>query len=1466
MKIRFILLFSTFILFSFVNGIQAQTSNISEGCFPLEVSFSGPTGQAGYFWDFMDGTVSTIQNPTNTFLSAGTYNVELRDAQGGTLIGTLTINVYEEPEVTITADPAGGCTPLITTFTSNISNSAIMGTSYQWTFGDGGSGAGATTNHTYNDGGTFDIGLQIITNLTGCDVTRDFQDVVTATDQPDANFTLTPNPAVSCTAPLEVGFNNTSTSPGLTYQWDFGNGQTSTAVNPANITYTEEGSFDVTLTATNSAGCSRVITRNVNIGNPIASFIIPDTLCVDQSVSIDNNSTIGAYSWDFGADASPPVSNQVNPSVTYSTPGNKTITLNVTAAGGCTGDTTVTVFVQEVSPEFTLTANPICDDPFQFTLTPEYMDPNATYEWSVNRINIPFETLLASNEMSPTFEYINPDTTIYSKRGDIILRIEYEVTSPQGCTVTGVLVDTLYEPNALFMPDVVDGCAPVAVVFSDSSNSVDPIVSYTYIYGDGSQQTFNNDDDHTYTYTDPGEYDVVLIIENDQGCRDTSYAVRIEVGAPITPDFTVTETTVCPGDTVQFTDLTNDPNIDAWHFSAEDGRASHCYQENELLYNFDNSNGPQDITLQVEYNGCFSEVTKEDFITVNGPIARIDYLVDCADTLLNVIFRDSSIDATSITWDFGDSTTSTVSDLTHLYDSTGNYMVFLTAENDMSGCPASVDSAIVYVKDIQAAFVIDSFICIGTDITLDGSMSQDVDNRCWKGYDWHFSWDRPITTMDSMTNKMFNADGDHTVELVTTDINGCRDTASQDVWVFSSQPDFTFTEDTICIPSEILTFTDMSTSDTTLVSWEWDFGDMGMGMDSVTTHTYTTSPFPDGPLAGPLVTTVNVTLTVEDILGCPNETTKSITIYEPSANITTDPSPANICVGTEVAFAASDFILGGNLSPVEYSWNFGNGMTSMMQVDTALYNNSGTFVVDLALTETSTGCQSLRPITDTVRVQDFPIADFTTNVDGQDPICFPTIINFLDNSVTTSPITSAWDFGNGISNDSISPSITFGKGTFTVEYIASTSFGCRDTTMRDFTLVGPEGDIGVDRNLICSGETVNFTLLNPVDVESYRWELEDDVFNNEPNVAYDPGGTFLAKLILNGANGCDSTYTEMITIQQVEAAFTAIDACAGPVDIVSNSVGPIESFMYDFGDGGTSNEENPTYTFADGLQTIQLIVSTGIGCTDSITQSIQIFPLPEPVAADVGGCEDTDIVLAVNNPNATSDYNWDPVDLVNGDGNPSVTVNLNQTTEFTVLETTENNCEGSTTATVNIVPAIPPIDDENQVVCEGDILMINLPADPFYIYEWTALGDGNTDGLSCTDCPNPTVTIDNGIVSYQVVVSDANGTCDERTATFTYTVPEEGDIDMPNAFTPNSEINNVFNFVAANEGSVINVNLFQIYDRFGNLVYNNDTPATGWDGRFDGKLSPSDVYLYNIELSVDECSTVSYKGDVTLIR
>jgi len=87
---------------------------------------------------------------------------------------------------------------------------------------------------------------------------------------------------------------------------------------------------------------------------------------------------------------------------------------------------------------------------------------------------------------------------------------------------------------------------------------------------------------------------------------------------------------------------------------------------------------------------------------------------------------------------------------------------------------------------------------------------------------------------------------------------------------------------------------------------------------------------------------------------------------------------------------------------------------------------------------------------------------------------------------------------------------------------------------------------------------------------------------------------------------------------------------------------------------------------------------------------------------------------------------------------------------------------------------------------------------------------------------------------------------------------------MPNAFTPSGDLNNFFNIQTI--GLYEEIESFRIWNRFGDLVYNNNNPTMGWDGRVDGKLAPSDVYLYHISIRKFTGVVEEFKGDVTLIR
>src|SRR6185503_11273621 len=126
----------------------------------------------------------------------------------------------------------------------------------------------------------------------------------------------------ACSPPVNISFINLSSGPGvLSYNWNFGDGGTSTIANPSHV-YNSTGSFNVTLIVSSSLGCLDTIVRNsaVVIGTNVTSFTVPDTICINSPVTFNNTSTpvAQAQTWDFG-DASGSI--LLNPIKTYSVAG-----------------------------------------------------------------------------------------------------------------------------------------------------------------------------------------------------------------------------------------------------------------------------------------------------------------------------------------------------------------------------------------------------------------------------------------------------------------------------------------------------------------------------------------------------------------------------------------------------------------------------------------------------------------------------------------------------------------------------------------------------------------------------------------------------------------------------------------------------------------------------------------------------------------------------------------------------------------------------------------------------------------------------------------------------------------------------------------------------------------------------------------------------------------------------------------
>jgi PKD repeat protein len=206
------------------------------------------TNATSYEWDFDDGATSTSENPTHSFTESGTYTVELTaKGAGGTSTATEDITIADPQPV---ADFSMSKTSALVGEEIIFTNNSINATSYEWSFGDGSASTLEDPTHTYLAAGNY----QVLLRATGPGGEHTTSKNITITyPAPVAGFTF--SPAVPAEG-AEVTFTNTSTNA-TSYSWDFGDGGTSTAQNPKH-TYTSQGMYNVSLTATGPGGTDEV--------------------------------------------------------------------------------------------------------------------------------------------------------------------------------------------------------------------------------------------------------------------------------------------------------------------------------------------------------------------------------------------------------------------------------------------------------------------------------------------------------------------------------------------------------------------------------------------------------------------------------------------------------------------------------------------------------------------------------------------------------------------------------------------------------------------------------------------------------------------------------------------------------------------------------------------------------------------------------------------------------------------------------------------------------------------------------------------------------------------------------------------------------------------------------------------------------------------------------------------------------
>lgn len=1524
---KFRILLSILIFFSSFSVLKAQkpTATPSSGCVPLSVSFTAPVGATNMSWDFGNST-SAGNNPTpsTVYSTPGTFVVTFTN---NGVSDTIHVNVFPKPSPGfIASSSTSGCVTLPVSFQdTSVGGGGSSIVAWEWAFGDGGGNTSTgTPNHNFTLTGSFDVSL-IVTDANGCKNSVTIDSMVNTSMPPNAIITSNPpSPPSACFAPFEVAFSGANSTPGtggssLTFLWSFGNGDSSSSVNDTTV-YDTTGAFPVTLIVTDNNNCSKTSSTNVVINNPIASFSVTnDTLC--KTVTFTNLSTLGIYQWNFGDGTVTPadsgtvsITGVSNTSGTFNSPVHDfanplpynpySVTLTVTNTSNgltCTSDTTITIFVDGVHASFSSTPHYSCGVPFAVQFTDNSTNA-AQWNWM-------FGNDSTSVIMNPLLIIDPTDTNEYTVHWMELFDDYLLVTSPHGCTddTTVMDLDTLYKPTALFMPDIVSGCFPLTVTFYDSSKSNEAIVNWHWFFGDGTDTSGGNAiDTIAHTFTSPGDFKAYLVITNSAGCTDTSYSIIIETGKPPSPAFSASPLQVCPGETVQFTDLTPlSDSVDTWHYVTDGILMWACKDDPNPTWGYTSDVGFFDVTLTAGYNGCFSDTTITSLVEVLGPIGRFRYEADC-DSPFVYSFISESKGFTKLDWYFGDGDSllqTTDANPVHTYDTTGDFTVILIAYNDTTNCAPSSDTLIVRVRNVKAVIgdslsgLQDSLFCSGVPAELNASYSVDVYNYCHRGYRWDFGDNSPpLGTDNPIINHSFNYQGYLNVRLVVRDTNGCTDTAFKSLLIHKITADFVMDttvgyfgiSDTLltCLPASVQ-FTDSTVADTGLYSWLWGsfswdlatgnpvgFPDVSASQNpSFSYNSYSTGLY-------------QVFLLAEDSLGCKDSTSKFIRISYPDSNFSTIPDTSTareLCVGDSVQFNAGN----GNQGSL-YSWNFGDGGNGSFKSPYHVYDSAGDFSVTLVLTD-SVGCTASKTRNDYIHVQAYPIAGFFITavddngdnviVDSTTILCYPQQPVFHDTSHYNSAIQDyIWNLGTGspVLNDSVVTRNCNTPDVYPVSLVVSTSFGCKDTAIGSLNLVGPVADFSVSDTLICRDDSITFALKDTTDVFAFGWDFGDGYADSSGadsvSHTYDyhpPSGQTTATLLYWGSDStCKKTATKSIYIYQVIADFgfsdldgNGIDSthCIGFPDKFTNLSSTItDSWNWEFGDGGTasgSGPQNHTYATSDTFDVQLSINEITSGCKDTIIRQVIVFPLPTALATGNDTCKGDSIQIFAS---GGVSYLWSPDNgsLSNiNDSTPFARPNI--TTVYSVTVTDVNGCPDTDTAEVLIYQ--PPISDsKDTTIVIGDTVPITFDQGSDYTYSWNP-----TQWLTCTNCPNPTAQ-PLETTTYEMTVEDLLG-CFSVVSSYGITVELKALLDVPDAFTPAETVNNI---VYARGRGIKTLLEFKIYNRWGQMVYENPGDINqGWDGTYQGKLQNMDTYIYYVKAETFVGGDpISLSGHLLLIR
>lgn len=1202
------------------------------------------SGNVSYAWVFDDGNTSTEISPKHTYTTHGDYNVQLTATSDKGCPKSIQKSVSVYPGIS----PGFTTSHICLGETADFINTSTVdaGTlTYAWDFGDGSpSSTQENPSHDYANPGTYLVALTVTSN-TDCEET--YEKYVNVYPVPSANFSF----SETCDGSA-VQFNNLSvlSSGSMTYQWDFGDGNTSTDIHPSH-TYALANTYQVELTVTSGFSCESILKKAVTIapisqGGTIAA--VP-ALCEDNSAP--QTLTLSGHKgsivrWESSTTNAEPWSSIANETTTlaYADLDVTTYYRAVVKSGACdeaySSIAKVQIDEQSVGGAIAGTAEAcINSNNGELELAGHH---GSIVEWQ-------YSTVSASTGFSSL-----ANTSNKQSYNDIAQTTYYRAVVKNGvCNQAYSTVATI-STTPETQPGLLSGAATVCKSNNSGAVSITGHVGHVLNWESSPNGlepwTVINNQTTTLDYENlPATTFYRAVVKSGVCPQKTGNQIKIEVNENTVAGTITGVKDLCEDKadgTLELIDFTG--HVIKWQSGSDIDGWNDIVNTTHTL-SFTGLTASTGYRAFVQNGVCDLKTTPVFAVSIH-PLPEVSFEnTEVCHGLKTEFTNTSSVSSGTLEqafWNFGDGAASVDHSPSFTFPNPGDYAVELLMTS-AKGCKRSKVQSVTVNPNPSAAFTFENN-CRGTETNFTNVSTLSTGSIA--AYEWDFGDGASASTADP--GHLYAARGKYNTSLKITSDKNCTAESIKKVTIYAL-PTAAFEAKDHC-EGETLHFDNNSNIEDGGIFYTWNFGDGLQSTDSNPKHQYAS----EGEY--------NVSLRAESTIGrCVAEAMKTIKVHnKPHAKFTAE----NVCLGKDVNFKDNS---DGGGDVLSYAWDFGDGNSATAASPDHRYGTAESYEVALQVSS-NLGCQDT--YISHVMVNPMPGPNFTVaNVCDQQEAVFANLT-----TVSSGGISYAWDFGDGHSSGQINPKHTYATtGSYPVSLKATTSSGCEQSYAADVT-IHSKPQVDFEAEAVCDGTPSSFidkTSISPPQRLAYAWDFGDGSSSTlaTPAKQYLNADEYEVRLLVTSEHGCSDTVMKKVKVfEQPMASFTVANACFGQsIRLQNKSFTNVSAMTYwwDFGDGNTSVSANPDHAYdLPKDYYIQLVVSSPGGCRDSLVRKATVYTLPEAYAG-----EDTTVSLGYTvqlSAKGGSTYQWTPHESLD---NPNVYNPIAKPMENTTYRVTVTN-------------------------------------------------------------------------------------------------------------------------------------------------------------------------------------------------